>query len=264
MTDTVLATLEGMNLARRPAWGEEVAAFERLRCCPLCRRPIRDDEPAFCTRPYTPPEADLFAFARVPIHWDCYAAWEHRLRFARLYFEEQVRWAEGNRFWGIARKDEAVLVSVNPSKYVEEADVILAATGSSLRVPLADWEEWVAGGWLDGCAHEAERDALGAVIPALRDELATVGKLLVASGTATDAGHPHPGAEAGGALARIEYEFACQKLAARAAERGLTCPGCGHFGTDFRYDRVEPVTTEGPQSRLVCPACEGEFGPDDA
>ena len=35
--------------------------------CPICRKPIRDDEPAFCTRPYTPPEADLFAFARVPI-----------------------------------------------------------------------------------------------------------------------------------------------------------------------------------------------------
>jgi hypothetical protein len=263
VTDATLAALERMNLGPCPAWSEEVAAFERFPCCPICRRSIRDGEAVFCTRPYTPPEANLFPFARVPIHWGCYAAWEHRPRFARLYFEEQVRWAEGNQFWGIARKDDTVLVSVNPARYVEEVDVILAATGSSLRVPLADWEEWLAGGWISACAHGAERTALGEVIPALRATLPTVTALLVAAGIAEEAGHLSPGAEPGSALERIQYEFACQKLAAPAIEKGLTCPRCGHFANDFGYERVETVTADGPQSQLVCPACGAGFGPDD-
>ncbi len=255
--------LEQMSFGRRPAWGEGVAAFERLRACPLCRLPVRDDEPVFCTRPYTPPDPDLFAFARVPLHWGCYTAWEHRLRFARQYFEEQGRWAEGNSFWGIARRDDAVLVSVNPAQYVAEVDVILAATGSSLRVPLGGWEDWVAGGWFDSCAHEAERDALGEVIPALRADLPTAAALLTAAGVAAEVGAPPPGVEPGGAVERISYEFACQKLAARAAEQGVACPHCGHFGTDFVYERVEVVSTDGPQSALVCPACEERFGPNE-
>jgi hypothetical protein len=264
VTDTVLEVLERMNLAQRPAWSEDVAAFERLRTCPICRRPIRDGQAVFCTRPYTPTEPDLFAYARVPIHWDCYATWEHRPRFARLYFEEQVGWSEANQFWATARKDDVVLVSVNPSRYVGEADVILAATGSSLRVPLADWEEWVAGGWFDACAHEAERDALGEVIPSLRAELPTAEALLTAAGVAAeDAAPVSSGVEPGGMVDRISYEFACEKLAARAAEKGMACPQCGHFGTEFRYERVERVTADGQQSRLVCPECDAGFGPDD-
>jgi hypothetical protein len=264
VTDAALQALERMNMARRPAWSEEVAAFERMRACPLCRKPIRDGEPVFCTRPYMPPDPDLFAFARVPIHWACYAAWEHRPRFARQYFEEQVKWAEGNRFWGIARKDDTVLVSVNPSQYVEEVDVILAATGSSIRLPLAGWEEWIAGGWFDGCADDADRDALGEFIASLWAELPTVDALLAAAGmTAEDSGQPSPGIEAGGMVDRISYEFACQKLAARAVEKGVACPECAHFGTDFRYDRVETVSADGPQSKLICPACDAGFGPDD-
>jgi hypothetical protein len=255
--------LREMKLGRGQSWTEGIAAFGRLPQCRLCKDVIEEGQPVFCTRPFMPSEPDLFGFARVPMHWGCYAGWEHRPRFARLYFDEQVKWAEGNQFWGIARKDEAVLVSVNPSRYVEEADVILAATGSSIRVPLADWDEWLAGGWLDSCAHEAERDALGEVIPSLRAEFPTVQGLLVAAGIAEEAGQPPHGVESGGALDSIQYEFACQKLAAQAVEKGLTCPHCDRFGSDFRYERVETVSADAPRSRLVCPACEADFGPDD-
>jgi hypothetical protein len=256
--------LRELKLGRGQCLTEGAAAFGRLRECPVCNDVIEEGQSVFCTRPYTPPDPDLFAYARVPIHWDCYAGWEHRPRFARLYFAEQVKWAEGNQFWGIARKDDAVLVSVNPSRYVGEADVILAATGSSLRVPLADWEEWVEGGWFDASAHEAERDALGEVIPSLRAELPTAEALLTAAGVAAEDAEPLPsGVEPGGMVDRISYEFACQKLAARAAEKGMACPHCGHFGDDFRYERVETVTADGLQSRVVCPACDAGFGPDD-
>lgn len=256
--------LERMSFGRRPAWSEDVVAFERLKTCPLCRRPIRNGEPVFCTRPYTPPDPELFSFARVPIHWSCYATWDHRPRFARQYFDEQVRWAEGNEFWSVARKDEAVLVSVNPAQYVEEVDVILAATGSSLRVPLGAWEEWVAVGWLDSCAHESERDALGEVLPALRADLPSAEALLAAAGIpAEDAGGPSPHIEPGGMVDRITYEFACEKLATRAGEKGMACPHCDYFGMDFQYERVESVSTDGPRSSLVCPACEARFGPDE-
>lgn len=255
--------LREMKLGRGQSWTEGVAAFGRLPECRLCKDVIEEGQSVFCTRPFMPPEPDLFGFARVPMHWGCYANWEHRLRFARLYFDEQVKWAEGNQFWGIARKDDAVLVSVNPSRYVEEVDVILAATGSSIRVPLVDWEEWLAGRWFDSCSHEVDRDALSEVIPTLQAELSTVQGLLVAAGVAEEAGQSPPGMESGGALDRIQYEFACQKLAARAVEKGLTCPHCDHFGNDFRYERVEMVSADGPQSQLVCPACEASFGPDD-
>jgi hypothetical protein len=197
------------------------------------------------------------------MHWSCYAAWDLRPRFARHYFEEQVRWSEGNQFWSVARKDNTVLVSVNPAMYVEEVDVILAATGSSLRIPLVDWEEWVACGWFDSCAHGSERDALGEVIAVLRADLPTAETLLAAAGvTAEDAGQPAPGVEPGGMVDRMSYEFACEKLAARAGEKGMVCPHCNHFGTDFRYERVETVSVDGPQSALVCPACRKPFGPD--
>ena len=61
----------------------------------------------------------------------------------------------------------------------------------------------------------------------------------------------------------MSYEFACQDLARRAAEKGLACPRCRGFSNDYEYRRVEVVDPDGPPSVLVCKSCEGEFGPDD-
>lgn len=62
---------------------------------------------------------------------------------------------------------------------------------------------------------------------------------------------------------RMCCEFACEKLARWAEGKGLACPKCGNFSNDYEYRRVESVSPDGQRSRLVCRACESEFGPGD-
>lgn len=64
-------------------------------------------------------------------------------------------------------------------------------------------------------------------------------------------------------MALFSHEFACQKLAERAASKGVACPGCGVFSTDYEFIQMAQVSESGPQSRLVCRGCGKEFGPSD-
>ncbi len=64
-------------------------------------------------------------------------------------------------------------------------------------------------------------------------------------------------------VGEISYEFACEALARRAAEKGLACPLCGEFSNDYKYRKIEVVDPGGPRSVLVCKGCGGEFGPDE-
>jgi hypothetical protein len=134
-------------------------------------------------------------------------------------------------------------------------------TGSGFRVALADWEDWLGGEWFEGCHHEIERDALASVIPLLRSKFPTAEAVVAAAGVEMDAESQM--AAAGGMVARISHEFACEKLAERAATKGVACPGCGNFSTGYEYVRVEQVSESGPQSHLVCRGCGKEFGPAD-
>jgi hypothetical protein len=147
----VVGRLRRMHLARRPAYGEGVTAFSRLPACPLCRDVIEEDAPVFVPRPFFTGD-EFWQYAEVPIHWDCFARWERRPEFARRYFRANAEAAGHNQFWGVARHDEQVLVTVNPSEYVEEVEVLLAETGSSFRVPLADWQGWLEGEWFERAA----------------------------------------------------------------------------------------------------------------
>ena len=72
-----------------------------------------------------------------------------------------------------------------------------------------------------------------------------------------------PPAEPDGMVGQISYEFACDDLATRAAEKGLACPHCGEFSNEYEYHKVEVVDPDGPRSVVVCKNCEEEFGPDD-
>jgi hypothetical protein len=72
-----------------------------------------------------------------------------------------------------------------------------------------------------------------------------------------------PPAEPEGMVGQISYEFACEDLARRAAEKGIACPLCGEFSNDYDFRKVEMVDPDGPRSVLVCKKCEEEFGPDD-
>ncbi len=196
------------------------------------------------------------------MHWDCYANWKHRVRFGRMYFEAKRHGTGQKSPWGVSLSNDQVLVTVNPDKLIREVDIMLAETGSGFRVALADWEDWLAGECSEGCHHAIERDALATVIPLLRSKLPTAEAVVNGAGMKMEAKSEI--AAAGGMVARVLYELACEKLAKRSATKGIACPGCGNFSTDFKYVRVKVVSESGPQSQLECRSCGREFGPDDA
>ena len=257
-SEAVTNRLRRMHLGRSPAFDDSVAVFSRLPACPLCGEIIEEDSPVFVARPFHV-GAEFWQYAEMPIHWDCFARWEKRPEFARRYFQANAEATEHNEFWGVARRDEHVLVSVNPSGYVKEIEVLLAETGSSFRIPLMDWQDWVEGEWFDACRHEVEREILGRLIPSFREKFPTADALVEAAGFSPE----EPPTGLGGMMGQISYEFACDDLARRAAAKGLACPHCGQFSNDYQYRKVEMVDPKGPRSVLVCKNCEEEFGPDD-
>lgn len=256
-SDPVIERLRGMHMVRQPAYSEEVAAFCRLPDCPLCREVIEEDSPVFVMRPFY--IAEYWQYAKEPIHFDCFARWDKRPDFARRYFDANVEDADRNQFWGIAHRDENCFVSVNPSQYVQEVQVMLAETASDFRVKLPEWQDWLEGEWFETCRHEVEREALGRVIPLFREKFLTAEVVVEAAGFSPE----EPPAKPEGMVGVISYEFACDDLARRATEKGLACPHCGDFSNDYEYRKVEMVDPDGPHSVLVCKNCEEEFGPDD-
>jgi hypothetical protein len=229
--------------------------------CPLCGVKMTDSDRLFTTSHFLGPDSDLWEFSDAVMHWDCFAKWEHRARFGRMYFEAKRQWIGHNRCWGVALSDDQVLVTVNPDKLVGEVDVMFAETGSGFRIALADWEDWLGDEWFEGCHHDIERDAVSAVLPLLRYRLPNAEAVVAAAGMET--GVESRVASQSGMVARCLHELACQKLAERAATKGVACPGCGSFSTDYEYVRVEEVSQSGPQSHLVCRSCGKEFGPAD-
>lgn len=233
-------------------WGQE---------CPLCGVKMTDADRLFATTHFLGPESDLWRYSDAVMHWDCYAKWEHRERFGRMYFAAKREWTGHNTFWGVAHSDDHMLVTANPDKLVGEVDVMLAETGSGFRIALVDWEDWLGGEWFESCHHEIERDALAAVIPLLRSKVPTAEAVVAAAGMEMDAQSEI--VEQAGMVARISHEFACEKLAERATTKGVACPECGNFSTDYEYVRVAEVSESGPQSHLVCCGCKKQFGPAD-
>lgn len=178
-----------------------------------------------------------------------------------MYFEASRGSSGQNPYWRVAHSDDRVLVTINPDKSVGEVDVTLAETGSGFRIAVDDWDDWLEGECFEQCNHEVEREALAGVIPLLRSKLPTAEAVVAAAGMGKDSGSEI--ASAGGIVARISHEFAFEKFAARAASKGVACPGCGRFSRDYEYVRVERVSESGPQSHLVCLGCGREFGPED-
>jgi hypothetical protein len=229
--------------------------------CPLCGVKMMDDDRLFATSHFLGPDSDLWEFSDAVMHWDCYAKWEHRGRFGRMYFDTKRRSITHNPYWGVAHSDNQLLVTVNPEKFVSAADVMLAETGSGFRVALADWEGWLSGESLENCHHEIEREALLAVLPLLRTELPTAETIIAAADMNVDC--DLPASEAGSMVDRISYEIACQNLAERVRNKGLVCPNCGSFSTNHEYVQITLVSEAGPLSHFVCRECAKEFGPLD-
>ena len=150
--------------------------------CSLCGEKMTTEDRRFATSHFLAPDSDLWRFSDAVMHWDCYAKWEHRPRFAGMYFEASKEWKGSNPHWGVVCSDEKVFVTVNPSKVVGQVDVTLSETGSGFSIPLDDWENWLKAGWSDECNHEVERKALSAVVPLLRSKLPTAEAVVTSAG----------------------------------------------------------------------------------
>jgi hypothetical protein len=234
--------------------------FDDMECM-LCGKPMHSEDRLFGTTAFLDADDDLWQFSDAVLHWDCYAKWEHRPRFARKYFDDKGGWGQNNPYWGTAYEDDEVRITINPDPLVAQVDVMLAATGSQTRIPVRDWEDWLGGEWFDKCDHEVERDALASVMPLLRSRFSTVQDLLSAAGMTEP--NDSDMAALDPAVAAISYEYAFRALAERAMTKGVGCPRCGLFSQDYECRQVQGVSATGPQSTLVCRSCGGEFGPLD-
>lgn len=141
--------------------------------CALCGRPVDPRGEFFrASGDFLPPGDPLRSCANAPLHWDCYAAWPERRRFARHFVDAWVRANRRNPFWWAVYRDERVYVSVNPEPPVEEASVRLYDVGSDVRVPLSRWTEWLADpSAVTPALQPIEQQALEAVLPTLRMRL---------------------------------------------------------------------------------------------
>lgn len=77
-------------------------------------------------------------------------------------------------FWWAVYQDEAVYISVNPLRSVEEASLRLYALGNDIRVRLADWVRWLADvRSVTPNLQPCELEALAEVLPRLRQRFPT-------------------------------------------------------------------------------------------
>jgi hypothetical protein len=230
--------------------------------CPLCGVAMTGDDRRFGTTHFIEDhDHDLWQFSDASMHWDCYAQWEHRQRFARMYFDFWRNLGGKNRVWVIVYLDDEVLVTTNPDRYIRQVDVMLAETGSSHRLDLADWEDWLAGEWAALCEHPVEREAMAPVMPLLRSRFPTSAALIAAAGKRPTLQEWL--AACSPLVARVTHELSSRNLAQRARAKGVGCPHCGKVSRKHRFVQVDGVTESGPQSHMTCRHCRKGFGPLD-
>jgi hypothetical protein len=146
------------------------AIVPELRCA-LCDGPIDALGDFFrASGVFLPPGDALTPYCNAPLHWECYAKWPDRERFARQYVRAWVKATRLNPFWWIVHQDERVLITANPERSVEEACIRLSAVGSDIRVPLPQWPKWIAEPErVTQGLHELEKRELKKVLPKLRE-----------------------------------------------------------------------------------------------
>lgn len=231
--------------------------------CAICQERFEPDEPLFATWGVFPVPHGLYRFCDAPMHWNCYAEWPHRLVFAAAYVQMWLESERNNPYWSKVWLDDNVFVTVNPDESIAEVDVRLCATGSSMRVDLADWETWLAGQrQCPAGEHSIETAALAAALPALQRHLPTaqailskIDKVAVAAKLARAAKREQEADRRRAAeQARLRaYNERCAALDIRS----LACPYCP--GTTLRF-------TDGKDSRksyFQCLACGRTFGLDE-
>lgn len=139
--------------------------------CALSNQEIKPDGPYFATSGEFLPKSDpLHKFCGKAMHWDAYAQWPERPRFARAYVEAWVNANRRNPFWWQVHLDDDIYISVNPQRGIEETSVRLFAVGSDIRVPLLRWSEWLAAPTkVTPHLQTLEVECLATLLPRLRE-----------------------------------------------------------------------------------------------
>jgi hypothetical protein len=220
---------------------------------------MRADERLFSTwGVFFPAEDPLFRCCDGYLHWDCYAAWPERARFARAYFDMWARMP--NPFWGTVLADDDVLLTVNPSPLVASLWLVLVATGTRRSVSFGDWPRFVTEG-PGTFPHAIEREAFEAVQPRLRD-LGTDPAGLVARAVFPPPPPPDPALVAQKEEQRRirRWNRAARRAAEAVAAGGAACPSCGARRVDHRF---VDCASRRVKSFFVCAACAASFTHED-
>jgi hypothetical protein len=117
---------------------------------------------------FVPAGDSLESFVNAPIHWECYAKWHDRARFARHHVEAWIKANRRNPFWWLVHLDDRLYISVNPEPPVVEASVRLMEVGSDIRVPLPRWRDWLAHPERVTPLQPVEREHLLPLLPLIR------------------------------------------------------------------------------------------------
>jgi hypothetical protein len=228
--------------------------------CALCRQSLSD--PIFATSGMFLPLNDPLAFyCDGAMHWDCYAVWEHRERFAKAHVRSWIENEKENPYWARVFENEHCFIQINPDPLVAQADVMLFATGSSIEVPLQEWEKWV---WQKGPSlahHSFEEDALKVALPAIRMAFPGLRPLLQAADwSRKDKLKEETYLREQRRLERVaDYNQRCEELKELLDSDGLVCPHCHQKTKKIRYFDKSPQSP----SYFVCQLCARSFRAED-
>ncbi len=113
--------------------------------CPLCEKPVDLLGDYFVTSgDFLPADHPLRGYADRKMHWECYEPWPQRPAFARPFIEAWIKANRANPFWTELFRDDHVYITVNPKPPIESVSLRFYETGSDVRVPVYEWEAWLA------------------------------------------------------------------------------------------------------------------------
>lgn len=229
-------------------------------CCAICATAIDTGSSCFATSGvFFPSDHPLFDFCDAPMHWHCYENWSDRAEFARAYVQMWVDAEPDNPYWGKVLLSPEAFVTVNPDPPVAQVSILLAETGTKVRVPIEKWEEWLSGEAKAAGEHPMEQRALNVVAPLLREKLPTVETVLQAvDWTAkVDVLEHHRQRTRTDEENRLRKPSAHNKACRILRREPMNCPACG--GEEPQYIDRSPEA----KSEFVCRTCGTTFGPVD-
>ncbi|HKE20247.1 MAG TPA: hypothetical protein VKB80_35480 [Kofleriaceae bacterium] len=247
--------------------------------CAICREVLSSGHDLFAaTKLSLPPSDPLLAYLEAAMHWDCYASWRHRRRFARAAAEAYVPdpGKETTPYHASVWADDDVRVSVAPEWVRDDgtrsggaACVALTEVGTFLEVDLRNWRRWVytPPSWI--ARHPVEAEALARVQPRLADRFRSKAALLMGIDCVTfvQRCRAHDAAEKekeryleerrrqtwGRYVA--EHNAELRGIHRRLLAEGFTCPRC-------HRPSHEPKLEEGSETKksaVVCRRCGAQL-----